>query len=60
MLTGAPGASARDLTAVYGAMDVGMLNSLNEGKPVALIEAMAAARSPQVASSPISRTFISV
>lgn len=34
----------RDLTTVYQAIDVGILSSLNEGTPVALIEAMAAAR----------------
>jgi glycosyltransferase involved in cell wall biosynthesis len=34
----------RDLTAVYGSIDISVLSSLNEGTPVALIEAMAAAR----------------
>lgn len=34
----------RDMVAVYGAIDVGVLASLNEGTPLALIEAMAAAR----------------
>lgn len=34
----------RDMTAVYGAIDVGVLASLNEGTPLALIEAMAAGR----------------
>jgi glycosyltransferase involved in cell wall biosynthesis len=40
----------RDLAAVYGAMDVGVLSSLNEGTPVALIEAMAAGR-PVIATA---------
>jgi glycosyltransferase involved in cell wall biosynthesis len=39
-----------DLTAVYGAMDVGVLSSLNEGTPVTLIEAMAAGK-PVVATA---------
>jgi glycosyltransferase involved in cell wall biosynthesis len=34
----------RDLAAVHGCIDVSVLSSLNEGTPVALIEAMAAAR----------------
>ncbi len=34
----------RDLSAVYGATDVGVLSSINEGTPVALIETMAAGR----------------
>lgn len=34
----------RDLAAVHGSIDVSVLSSLNEGTPVALIEAMAAAR----------------
>jgi glycosyltransferase involved in cell wall biosynthesis len=40
----------RDLAAVYGAMDVGILSSRNEGTPVALIEAMAAGK-PVVATA---------
>jgi glycosyltransferase involved in cell wall biosynthesis len=40
----------RDLPAVYAALDVVCLTSLNEGSPVALIEAMAAAR-PVVATA---------
>lgn len=39
-----------DLTAVYGAMDVCVLSSLNEGTPVAVIEAMASAK-PIVATA---------
>jgi glycosyltransferase involved in cell wall biosynthesis len=38
-----------DLSKIYGAMDVVVLSSLNEGTPVALIEAMAAGR-PVVAT----------
>jgi glycosyltransferase involved in cell wall biosynthesis len=34
----------RDLAAVHGGIDVSVLSSLNEGTPVAIIEAMAAAR----------------
>jgi glycosyltransferase involved in cell wall biosynthesis len=34
----------RDLGAVYGATDVGVLSSINEGTPVALIETMVAGR----------------
>ena len=34
----------RDMPAVYGAMDVAVLTSINEGTPLALIEAMAAGR----------------
>jgi glycosyltransferase involved in cell wall biosynthesis len=40
----------RDLAAVYADLDVVCLSSLNEGSPVALIEAMAAAR-PVVATA---------
>lgn len=40
----------RDLPAVYGAMDVCVLCSRNEGSPVALIEAMAARR-PVIATA---------
>jgi glycosyltransferase involved in cell wall biosynthesis len=40
----------RDIDAVYGSIDVGVLSSLNEGTPVALIEAMAAAR-PVIATA---------
>jgi glycosyltransferase involved in cell wall biosynthesis len=40
----------RDLDAVYGSTDVAVLSSLNEGTPVALIEAMAAAR-PVIATA---------
>jgi glycosyltransferase involved in cell wall biosynthesis len=39
----------RDMRAIYGAIDVGVLTSLNEGTPLALIEAMAAGR-PVVAT----------
>jgi glycosyltransferase involved in cell wall biosynthesis len=40
----------RDLDAIYAGTDVGVLSSLNEGTPVALIEAMAAAH-PVVATA---------
>ena len=39
-----------DLAEVYGAIDVGVLSSLNEGTPAALIEAMAAGK-PVVATA---------
>jgi glycosyltransferase involved in cell wall biosynthesis len=40
----------RDVAAVHGSIDVAVLSSLNEGTPVALIEAMAAAR-PVIATA---------
>jgi glycosyltransferase involved in cell wall biosynthesis len=40
----------QNLKEVYGALDVGVLSSLNEGTPVALIEAMAAAK-PVIATA---------
>ncbi|MGE0703953.1 MAG: glycosyltransferase family 4 protein [Vicinamibacterales bacterium] len=40
----------RDLDAIYAGIDVGVLSSLNEGTPVALIETMAA-RHPVVATA---------
>ena len=40
----------RDVTAIYGALDVGVLASNNEGTPLMLIEAMAAGR-PVIATA---------
>jgi glycosyltransferase involved in cell wall biosynthesis len=40
----------RDVPAIYGALDIGVLTSLNEGTPLALMEAMAAGK-PVVATT---------
>jgi glycosyltransferase involved in cell wall biosynthesis len=40
----------RDLTAIYGAIDVAVLTSINEGTPLVVLEAMASAR-PVIATS---------